>query len=256
MSTRVIAVPYHLGREDRVLGAGPARILEELPEVQAVRVKRMRPFDNEIRSSFHVVRRTARAVREAVDAGDLPLVLAGNCHSAALGQLTGLDTEVGVFWFDAHGDVNTPETSPTGFLDGMALAMVLGEGWSALREGLATVPPDRVALIGARALDPAEDDFLARKRIRRDNLSLPVESVYLHIDLDVLDPSEGRANSWAAPDGLSVAELERAVDEICTRYDVRAVSITAYDPKFDRRGNIARVGASLVRRLSSIEVHA
>jgi arginase len=253
---RVIAVPYHLGRQDRLLGAGPARILQELPDVAAVRVKRARAFDNEIRSSFHVVRKTARAVREALEAGDFPLVIAGNCHTAALGQLTGLGEQVGVIWFDAHADVNTPETSPTGFLDGMALAMVVGEGWSALRDGLATVPADRVALVGARDLDPSEESFLARTRIRRDDLSLPVESVYLHIDLDVLDPSEGRANAWAAPGGLSVAELERAVDEVSKRYDVRAASITAYDPKVDRRGRIARIAASLVRRLTTSEVPA
>jgi arginase len=256
MSVRVIAVPYHLGRQDRMLGAGPARILEELPDVDAVRVKRARAFDNEIRSSFHVVRKTARAVREALDAGDFPLVLAGNCHTAALGQLTGLAEEVGVVWFDAHADVNTPETSPTGFLDGMALAMVVGEGWAALRDGLATVRPQHVALIGARDLDPAEETFLARSAIRRDDLSLPVDAVYLHIDLDVLDPSEGRANAWAAPGGLSVAELERALDEISTRYDVRAASITAYDPKVDRRGRIAHVAAALVRRLSAAGVRA
>ena len=88
---------------------------------------------NEAGASMDVVRALAAAVREVVASGDFPLVVAGVC-SSCLGVVAGLGSPagLGVAWFDAHGDFNTPETSPTGFFDGMPLAMLTGSGWEAL----------------------------------------------------------------------------------------------------------------------------
>ena len=95
-------------------------------------------------------------MRETVEEGRFPLVLAVNCFTS-LGTVAGLGRDVGVVWFDAHGDFNTPDTTTSGFLDGMGLAMLLGDGWRELRqtvEGLRPVPAEHALLVGARDIDP------------------------------------------------------------------------------------------------------
>ena len=106
----------------------------------------------------------AKLVRRAVDEGELPLVLGGD-HSIALGTLAGLrrDGPGGVLWLDAHGDLNTPETSLTGNVHGMVLAAALGLGGDAFEHEAWTLPavdPSRVALVGVRSLDDAERTVL------------------------------------------------------------------------------------------------
>src|SRR2546430_12419684 len=103
----------------------------------------------EVARTMEVVRRLAAAVREAVGAGAFPLVLAGNCNSC-LGTVAGVGGEsLGVVWFDAHADFDTPEDNVSGYLDVMALAMLTGTGWRAQRErvpGLTAIPERNVVL--------------------------------------------------------------------------------------------------------------
>src|SRR5262249_40881070 len=117
------------------------------------------PFPREVGTTFDLVRRLADRVRVAVAGGRLPLVLAGNCFSA-VGTLAGLGGGgAGVVWFDCHGDFNTPATTPSGFLDGMALATVVGQCWTALTSGVPgfrSSPGRRVLHLGGRDFDPGE----------------------------------------------------------------------------------------------------
>ena len=253
---RLIQVPYHLGRRDELIGAGPPHLANAIGGDSVV-IERPGPFTNEVAASFAIALDLAGAIREAQAAGDFPLVLAGNC-STALGTVTGLDREVGVVWFDAHADFHTPDTSPTGFLDGMALAALAGAGWTELRRPFAAVSREDVVLVGARDLDPTE---LVGGLRRADAASLgsalddlEVDAVYVHIDLDVLDPVEARANTWAVDGGLTVDELELALDAIDARFEIAAAAFTAYDPQVDPDGRVPKIAAGLVPRLLRTEV--
>ena len=263
MDVAIILVPYDSALRERRMGAGPWRMLDaglaDRLRAAGHRVRilqvapRIRPHA-EIRTAFELMERIAEAVRVARQAGRFPLVLAGNCNSAA-GTVSGLDG-VGVCWLDAHGDFNTPETTIGGFLDGMALSMLTGRCWRQLTStipGFAAVPDEHVILLGARDLDPQEAELLSRARLHHlpsagardgrieaalDALARRVRGLYLHIDLDVLDPSEGRANSFAAAGGLSRADLRRVVASARARFDLRGAALTAYDPECDPDGRI------------------
>jgi arginase len=261
----LIQVPYHLGREGEVLGAGPAPLAEAIGG-ESIVVVRAEPAYNEIYATFDVVRQLASAVEDVLANGSFPLVLAGNCHSA-MGTVAGLGRDLGVVWLDAHADFHTPESSPTGFIDGMALALVTGEGWTELRHsiaGLRPVPEQQVVLVGARDLEPTEEARLAASAVVRadaasleetlDELAERVDTVYVHVELDVLDPSEGKANDWAVDGGLTASELEAALRAILARFEVPAAAFTAYDPRFDPEGRVPRIAAGLARVLGREQV--
>lgn len=261
----LIQVPYHLGRKGVVLGAGPEPLAQAIGG-ESIVVERAEPLTNEIAATFDVIRQVRTAVRDTLDAGRFPLVLAGNCHSA-VGAVAALEGEVGIVWLDAHADFHTPDTTTTGFFDGMPLAMIAGEGWAELRgtiEGLRPVPEERIVLVGARDLEPTEEGRLAASGIVRadyasleaalDGLASRTDAVYLHVDLDVLDPSEGRANGWAVDGGLTADELETAVEAVLARFAVPVATLSAYDPTEDPEGRIPAVAVRLAGLLTAERV--
>ena len=140
--------------------------------------------------------RRYRDIADAVAASDRPLVLAGDCLTA-LGLVAGLQRrhrELSLIWLDAHGDFNTPETTISGYLAGMSLAMLTGRAPEPICErlGLRPVPDEHAVLIGARDLDPAERDALEESRVRRlaaDSGAVRQSSgeIYLHVDVDIVD---------------------------------------------------------------------
>src|SRR6187551_1889687 len=161
------------------MGAGPERLIEAGLDTRLaaaghqVHVQTIEaPADAwraEIRTTFDLAGAVSRAVSEAIAAGRFPLVLSGNCGPAALGSVAGLGNASAVFWFDAHGDFNTPDTTVGGFLDGMAMATLTGRCWPALAAaipGFAPVPESSVILLGARDLDPLEAAALDASAVR------------------------------------------------------------------------------------------
>src|SRR5262249_18142257 len=179
------------------------------------------PHPAKIRPAFEWAGRLATTVRSARTAGHFPLVLSGNCNTA-VGTLSGLTpARRATFWFDAHGDCNTPETTTSGFLDGMGLAMTMGLCWhhlGATVPGFQPVAAEATFLLGARELDPPEAALLQGSAVP----AIPVGRIpeglsallarapladtlgYLHLDVDVLDPAVGHANYLPAPNGLSI----------------------------------------------------
>ena len=222
----------------------------------------------------------ADRVRREVARGRTPVTISADCLSC-LGTLGGLTAagadatrRIGVVWLDAHGDFNTAATSPTGYLDGMALAAAVGLEWGTVAgsiPGFRPVDSANVLHLGGRDFDPGEvarlEDagvtLVGPSELRSvtvpldrafDSLARRVDSVYVHVDLDVLDPSEGIANAYAAPGGLSAAELAAVVRACLGKLPVRAVGLTAYDPDFDPSGAIASIAAALVEELARAAV--
>lgn len=264
---RLIQVPYYLGRDHADLSRGPA-ILADAIGGESVVVERPRPdvLPSEIAESFAVIRAVASTVRETVDEGRFPLVLAVNCFTS-LGIMAGLRGTVGVIWFDAHADFNTPDTTTSGFFDGMGLAMLLGDGWHELRhsiEELRPVPAEHALLVGARDLDPQEQERLAASSMRQadaktfedafEELSRKVDAVYVHIDFDVIDASVARANALSVEGGFDAEELEQALAAISSRFEIAAAAMTWYDPSVDRESRVPPIAARLARRLPSERV--
>jgi arginase len=273
MSIDLILVPWDTARREVRMGAGPDAIVaagaaERLRAHGPVRetVVGVEPeFAAEIATGFDLARATAFAVRTALGRGSLPVVLAGNCLTS-LGILAALPTPgTGVVWLDAHGDLNTPETTASGFLDGMALSVALGRCWEGMArriDGFEPMPPENVLLVGARDLDPAEREYLDRARIlvltpdaARDRherawrlaaLASRVSRIYLHVDLDVHDPSAGRANSYAAPGGLDADEVRALVREAALHLPIAAAALTAYDPSCDADGRMLSTALDLL----------
>jgi arginase len=215
-------------------------------------------FPMEVRTAFELCRTLAERVRDAMDADRVPLVLAGNCDTC-VGTLGGIGSEdVGIVWLDAHSDFHTPETTSTGFVDGMALAMATGHCWARMAErvpGFAPVDGGRVVLLGARdygrataaRLTEAGISVVKPDDVRRDGLRAAlvpaldalrerVKRIYLHIDLDVLDPAVARANEYDEPGGLDYHELVEAVRLVGERFHVAAAALTSLDPACDKDG--------------------
>ena len=198
-------------------------------------------------------------------------MLGGNCVSC-LGTTAGLDGggELGAVWLDAHADFDTPEDNLSGFTDVMGLAILTGSGWRALREtipGFSVVDEAHVALVGTRDLEPYQRERIARSRLLvapgaeppgaiLEALRERVRRVYLHVDLDVLDTSVGRANPYAAPGGPDLDAVLATIGATFDRFDVGAAALTAYDPRVDEGGAIAAAARAITRRIAEAALAA
>lgn len=204
--------------------------------------------------------RLAGAVRDALAAGRIPIVSAGNC-TAALGMVGGIDdADLGMIWIDAHSDAMTPDTTMTGMMDGMPVSTIAGMCWPRYREqipGFHVIPPHRIvtignheiysegarkalgdAAIGARVDPPVIErlGFTSALEQVLDQLSARVDRVYVHFDADVMDPSVLRGNNHCAPGGLTLEQATEAFEAISERVEIAAVAFTAFDADEDPRG--------------------
>jgi arginase len=181
----------------------------------------------------------AAFTEQSVYLGQRPVSIAGDC-CAVIGVITGLQ-RAGIrprlLWLDAHGDFNTPDTSPSGFIGGMPLAMLVGRGDQSILEHLGTRTLDEAAVIlcDGRNLDPLERDALASSRVLRlasvehlDNVDFGFDALHVHIDPDVLNPLDAPAMLYPADGGPSVAALEAVLARLSRRCRVVSVSLTTW----------------------------
>jgi arginase len=276
MRLTLLQTPYDAGQYAQRMGRGPLHLVErglgrdleaQGHEVDLVPIRLPAGFVTEAGAAAAVQRRISQEAGRALSAGHFPVVLAGNC-STTLGMMavhgsTGGIGSTGLVWLDAHADFNTAETTTSGFFDGMSLSQITGGAWQALAAtvpGFHPVDERDVVLVGARDLDPAEEERLDRSRIAVvpaagvpdsldaafDHLCRRVSRVHLHIDLDVLDPTVGRANVFAVPGGLSLVQAEMLIDAAGSRFDIASLTISAYDPEQDPDDRIVRAVGSLL----------
>jgi arginase len=230
-----ILVPYHLDERLDALTFPGATVVDAGPPPAAPAWERL---------GF-----LYRPVVDAVARAPRPLVVSGDC-TTALAALAGLQAkgiDPGVVWLDAHGDFNTHETTLSGYLGGMPLALAVGRGDATLREriGLRPLREERVALADARDLDPPERAALAGSRVRRSSVAdivAPDGDLYVHIDLDVLSPDELDGLRYPVPGGPPLAGMVAALRRLADTDRVMGVGLACtYFPERAARHQVARV---------------
>jgi arginase len=219
-----VAYPFHL--DERVEGfAAPVAVGET---IEAEPAGEGRAEGQQWQRVAALQERLAEAVARAADSAARrtagpAAVFAGDCPSG-VGVVAGLQragADPAVVWFDAHGDFNTEETTETGYLGGFPLAEISGRGERRIASalGLAPLADERILLVGARDLDPGEEELLAASGVRRASVedlaagavAPPPGPLYLHLDIDVADPADAPGLNYPVPGGPAAAELEAAV---------------------------------------------
>lgn len=280
MRVNLVTVPYRYDERGEGLGAGPDALLAAgLPEqMRADSLDVVGPHEARLdpalredgRTALNIGRLgadTARLVAEARRNGDGALVLAGD-DTAAIGVVSGLQqaegagAAIGVVWVDAHGDFNTPETSFSGILAGMPVAILAGLAGPLWRDaaGLAApVPTDRIVLAGVRELDEKEEDLIRSTDVRIvraselrdgdglaetiDRLQRRCTLLYLHVDLDVLDPRFVPSASTPSANGLTIEELVAVMATVLQTGKVAAVALSSLNPGAGARGERSVISA-------------
>lgn len=201
-------------------------------------------------------------VTATISLGERPVSLAGDCCTC-IGVTAGIQRagiKATLIWFDAHGDFNTWETTPSGFLGGMPLAILVGRGDQTIVDavGLQPIPESHVILTDARDLDPGEKDALAASEVihLRDvenllNYPLPERPLHVHFDTDVIDPDDAPAMNYPSPGGPSLETLTRVFRHLAASKRIVAVSLSAWNPDLDQDGHSQETSMRLLRELLS-----
>jgi arginase len=204
-------------------------------------------------------------VAETLAGGAFPLVLGGD-HSIAIGSVRGSarDAGVGVVWFDAHGDYNTPETTPSGNVHGMSLAALLGVGSFADTDwATAAVDPANVAVVGARSLDESEAEALRQSEVRvftmseidrrgvsavvadaLDRACAGTDGLHVSLDMDWLDPREAPGVGTPVRGGVTYREAHAAMEMVADR-ELRSMELVEVNPILDDHNATAELAVEL-----------
>lgn len=291
-SVRIIGVPLDLGAGRRGVDMGPSALrvagmeqkIEQLgyevedsgdldvtiPETQPFGHERLR-FAEPILASSVVL---STAVRAALDDGCLPLVLGGD-HSIAIGSIAGSSSyftakgeRMGIVWLDAHGDINTPDTTPSGNIHGMCLAISVGMGdtrFTKLGGACPKVDGRHVAVVGARDLDPGErdnfrktgiqvftmreiDELGAREVMRRaiEVASRGTGGIHVQFDMDVIDPEDAPGTGTPVRGGMTYREAHLAMEMLADSGAVRAIDVVEVNPVLDEHNRTAELAVELL----------
>jgi arginase len=227
------------------------------------------PRTRYLREILTACARVAEKVRAAKDDGRMPLVLGGD-HSVALGTLGGLvdgSGPGGALWVDAHGDLNRPETSPSGNVHGMVLAAAMGLGGPAFESSDLSIPaldPSRVALVGVRSLDDGERgllrdlnatvftmsdiDRIGIERAITESLEKISGAGFVHVslDMDALDPDVAPGVGTPVRGGLSYREAHLAMELVAESGAMTSLEVVEVNPILDRENETAKLAVELV----------
>jgi arginase len=273
---QLMLVPYDSGYRGLRMGHGPMHFAEHGAQdfltsleynVETQWIESQLQFRSEVTTAFDLNRALAIQVAAAHQQGDFPLILAGNCNTS-VGVVNGSDpARTGVIWFDRHGDYNTPDTSSSGFLDGMALAVMTGQCWHRAAQTIPNfeaLPPQNIIHIGALDFDPDELERMKQHGITvispertteaeiqaaLQALKTRVESVHIHLDLDVLDPLVAPANHYADAGGLKLEQVELVLRETARQFKIASAVFSAYDPDCDPEDRMVQAGFRLMKTL-------
>jgi arginase len=284
----VIGAPLDLGAGRRGVDMGPSAIRyagleQQLAEKLGVRVNDVGNVISPVVETTEMGDTSARylsqildlcerlsvLVEQAAARGALPLVLGGD-HSVALGSLVGMAKvrgAGGVVWIDAHGDLNTPATSPSGNVHGMVLAAALGHGGDVFsRDGwpLPAVEPGRIALVGVRSLDDGERALLGEidakvftmseidrigvEPCMREAIAHAAGGAFLHVslDLDVVDPDYAPGVGTPVRGGLSYREAHLAMETVAESGLIDSMDVVEVNPILDRENATGQLAVELV----------
>ncbi|GED16227.1 arginase [Aneurinibacillus migulanus] len=284
----IIGVPMDLGADRRGVDMGPsairyAGIVERLesigykvhdrgdlivrrPQVNKTANTNLKYLDEITRVNLEL----CETVSAEMEKGNFPLVIGGD-HSIAIGTIAGVlqhRPKTGVIWYDAHGDMNTSETSPSGNIHGMSLAVSLGYGHESLTSigGIhAKLNPEKTVLIGARALDPGEKDFiknlgvkvytmheidrLGMARVMEETMEIVTDGtdgVHLSLDLDGLDPHDCPGVGTPVLGGISYRESHLAMEILAEANVLTSAEFVEVNPILDQVNQTARVAVALM----------
>ncbi len=289
---RIIGVPMDLGQSRRGVDMGPsalrvaglmARIkqlglhVEDIgnisvkqPEEMSYGEKRAK-YLAEIAETCHDL---AVIVEKSVEEGFLPLVLGGD-HSVASGVAAGVSTfyrkqkkEIGYIWLDAHGDMNTPESSPSGNVHGMPLAVIMGYGAPELVDLMGFKPkaePSNIVIVGARDLDAQERKIVKKsgvhvftmrdidergmREVMSDALKYAMDDtagVSVSLDMDFVDPSDAPGVGTPVRGGVTYREAHLAMEMIADSEAMVSMEIVEINPVIDEHNRTALLGVELV----------
>ncbi|WP_419880833.1 arginase [Peribacillus sp. B-H-3] len=287
----IIGMPMDLGQMRRGVDMGPsairyAGIVERLQnlnlevrdngDIPVGRPEVVIDPDTNMRNLELVADRSsilAEEVYSAIERGEFPLVLGGD-HSIAIGTLAGTAKHypnLGVIWYDAHGDLNTAETSPSGNIHGMPLAASLGIGHPSLTDigGFAPkIKPENVVIIGARSLDEGEKELIKNKGIKVytmheiDRLGMTkvmeetiaylkerTDSVHLSLDLDGLDPLDAPGVGTPVMGGISYRESHLAMEMLAEENIITSAEFVEVNPILDEKNKTAIAAVALMGSL-------
>ncbi|QCJ40595.1 arginase [Bacillus sp. S3] len=287
----IIGMPMDLGQMRRGVDMGPSAIryaginerltplfdeIHDLGDIPIGRPEVVVDEESNLRNLDLVAEKTsmlAEKVDEAVQSGAFPLVLGGD-HSIAIGTLAGVSKHfknLGVIWYDAHGDLNTAETSPSGNIHGMPLAASIGLGHKKLTEigGYAPkVKPENVVIIGARSLDEGERilikeagikvytmheiDRMGMAKVMEETIAYLKErtdGVHLSLDLDGLDPSECPGVGTPVMGGISYRESHLAMEMLEEAKIITSAEFVEVNPILDEKNKTASVAVGLMGSL-------
>lgn len=286
----IIGVPMDLGQTKRGVDMGPAAIryagaierltglgfdVEDLGDIKIERPQL--ELTNETLKNLQEVaeanRNLASLVSDIVSKGRFPLIFGGD-HSIAIGTIAGISKyykNLGVIWFDAHGDLNTKETSPSGNIHGMPLAVNLGMGEHSLtkiEDYSPKIKPEHITIIGARSLDEGEKQFIRELGINVYTMhevdrhgmaqimdetiayfSKYTDGVHISFDLDSLDPLDAPGVGTPVLGGLTYRESHLAMEMLAESRIVTSAEFVEVNPILDERNKTARTAVALIGSL-------